>query len=61
MFYDAGTVGPTFSSLSFGHLRQDAGLGFGVSLQGNLVAQAYMAWGSSGAVPTFGYNFSKLF
>jgi hypothetical protein len=61
VFYDAGTVGPAFSSLSFGHLRQDAGLGFGISLQGNLVAQAYMAWGSSGAVPTFGYNFSKLF
>jgi hypothetical protein len=61
VFYDAGTVGQTFSSLSFAHLRQDAGLGFGVSLQGNLIAQAYMAWGSSGAVPTFGYNFSKLF
>jgi hypothetical protein len=61
VFYDAGTVGQTFSSLSFGHLRQDAGIGVGVSLQGNLIAQAYMAWGSAGAVPTFGYNFSKLF
>ncbi|MGD0647149.1 MAG: hypothetical protein ABR971_04070 [Acidobacteriaceae bacterium] len=61
VFYDAGTVGPNFSSLSFAHLRQDAGVGFGVSLQGNIIAQAYMAWGSSGAAPTFGYNFSKLF
>jgi hypothetical protein len=61
VFYDAGTVGPTFSSLSFSHLRQDAGFGFGVSLQGNIIAQAYMAWGSSGAVPTFGFNLAKLF
>jgi hypothetical protein len=61
VFYDAGTVGPNFSSLSFAHLRQDAGFGFAVSLQGNLIAQAYMAWGSAGAAPTFGYNFSKLF
>ncbi|MGA7159242.1 MAG: hypothetical protein WBY53_20525 [Acidobacteriaceae bacterium] len=61
VFYDAGTVGPNVASLSFAHLRQDAGLGFGISLQGNLVAQAYMAWGSAGALPTFGYNFSKLF
>jgi hypothetical protein len=61
IFYDAGTVGPTFSDLSFAHLRQDAGVGVGITLQGNIIAQAYMAWGSSGAVPTFGYNFSKLF
>ena len=61
VFYDAGTVGPNFSSLSFAHLRQDAGFGVGLSLQGNIIAQAYMAWGSSGAAPTFGYNLSKLF
>ena len=61
VFYDAGTVGPAFSNLSFAHLRQDAGAGFGVSVKGSLIAQAYMAWGSSGAIPTFGYNFSKLF
>ncbi len=61
VFYDAGTVGNNFSSLSFAHLRQDAGLGLGVTVQGNVIAQAYMAWGSAGAVPTFGYSFSKLF
>jgi hypothetical protein len=60
LFYDAGTVGPTFSSLSFAHLRQDAGTGVTVSLQGNVVAQAYLAWGA-GHGPTIGYNFTKLF
>jgi hypothetical protein len=60
MFYDAGTVGPTFGSLSFGHLRQDAGVGATFRLQGNTAAQMYLAWGA-GHGPTLGYNFSKLF
>jgi hypothetical protein len=60
LFYDAGTVGRTFSSLSFGHLRQDAGLGTVFRLQGKIVAQAYLAWGA-GHGTTLGYNFSKLF
>lgn len=60
LFYDAGTVGPTFSSLSFAHLRQDAGVGATFRLQGNVVAQTYVAWGAGhGAV--LNYNFSKLF
>jgi len=60
VFYDAGTVGPTFSSLSFAHLRQDAGLGVTLSLQGHVAAQGYLAWGA-GHGPTFGYNFTKFF
>ena len=60
VFYDAGTVGPTFGSLSFGHLRQDAGVAATFRLQGNMAAQAYLAWGA-GHGPTLGYNFSKLF
>ena len=60
VFYDAGTVGPTFSSLSFAHLRQDAGLGATLSLQGNIVAQGYLAWGA-GHGPMLGFNFAKLF
>jgi hypothetical protein len=60
LFYDAGTVGPTFSSLSFAHFRQDAGVGATFRLQGNVVAQTYVAWGAGhGAV--LNYNFSKLF
>ena len=60
LFYDAGTVGQTFSSLSFAHLRQDAGFGTTVSLQGNVIVQGYLAFGA-GHGPTFGYNFAKLF
>lgn len=60
VFYDAGTVGPTWSSLSFARLRQDAGLGVTLSLQGNIVAQGYLAWGA-GHGPALGFNFAKLF
>jgi hypothetical protein len=60
LFYDAGTVGPAFSDLSFAHLRQDGGLGVTFRLQGNVVAQAYMAWGA-GHGPLLNYSFSKLF
>ena len=60
VFYDAGTVGPTFSSLSFAHLRQDAGFGVALSLQGRIAAQGYLAFGA-GHGPTFGYNFTKFF
>lgn len=60
LFYDAGTVGPRFSSLSFGGLRQDGGIGATFRLQGNVVAETYVAWGAGhGAV--LNYNFSKLF
>ena len=31
LYYDAGTVGPTFSSLSFANLRQDGGVGITLS------------------------------
>jgi hypothetical protein len=60
VFYDAGTVGPKFGSLGFGHLRQDAGVGATFRLQGNTAATMYLAWGA-GHGPTLGYNFSKLF
>ena len=60
VFYDAGTVGPNWSSLSFAHLRQDAGLGTTLSLQGNIVAQGYLAWGA-GHGPALGFNLAKLF
>lgn len=60
VFYDAGTVGSTFSSLSFAHLRQDAGFGVALSLQGRIAAQGYLALGA-GHGPTFGYNFTKFF
>lgn len=60
LFYDAGTVGPTFSSLSFAGLRQDAGLGIALSLHGHIAAQGYLAFGA-GHGATFGYNFTKFF
>jgi hypothetical protein len=60
IFYDAGTVGPTFSSLGFAHLRQDAGFGMTVRVQGNVVARTYLAWGA-GHGPLFGFNFGKMF
>jgi hypothetical protein len=60
VFYDAGTVGSTFSNLSFANLRQDAGIGATLSLQGNVVAQGYLAWGA-GRGPVLGFNFAKLF
>jgi len=60
LFYDVGTVGPTFGSLSFGHLRQDGGFGATVRAQGNVVAQAFLAWGA-GHGPMLGFNFTKLF
>jgi hypothetical protein len=60
LFYDAGTVGPTLSSLSYAHLRQDAGTGATFRIQGNVVAQAYLAWGA-GHGPTLNYNFTKSF
>lgn len=60
IYYDAGTVGPAFSSLSFANLRQDGGLGITLSLQGHVAAQGYLAWGA-GHGPFFGYNFTKFF
>ena len=60
VFYDAGIVGPTFSSLSFAGLRQDAGVGVALSLRGHIAAQGYLALGA-GHGPTFGYNFTKFF
>ncbi len=60
VFYDAGTVGSTFSSLSFAGLRQDAGVGVALSLQGHIAAQGFLALGA-GHGPTFGYNFTKFF
>ncbi|HEX4037948.1 MAG TPA: hypothetical protein VHX37_07815 [Acidobacteriaceae bacterium] len=60
VFYDAGTVGPSFSSLSAGGLRQDAGIGVALSLAGHIAAEGYLAMGA-GHGPTFGYNFSRLF
>jgi hypothetical protein len=60
IFYDAGTVGPTVSSLSFANLRQDAGVGIALSLHGHIAAQGYLALGA-GHGPTFGYNFTKFF
>jgi hypothetical protein len=60
LFYDAGTVGSTFSNLSFNQLRQDAGLGVTLSLQGHVAAQGYLAWGA-GHGPTLAYNITKFF
>lgn len=60
LFYDAGTVGPTFASLSWAHLRQDGGFGATLRLQGSVVAQSYIAWGA-GHGPNLGFSFSKLF
>jgi hypothetical protein len=60
LFFDGGTVGPDISSLSLGHLRQDGGFGATFSLQHNVVAQAYIAWGA-GHGPELNYNFAKLF
>lgn len=60
LFYDAGTVGPTFDSLSFAHLRQDGGLGATIRVQNSVVAQAYVAWGA-GHGATLGYNLTKQF
>ena len=60
LFYDAGTVGSTVSSLSFANLRQDGGMGITLSLQGHVAAQGYLAWGA-GHGPFFGYNFTKFF
>jgi hypothetical protein len=60
LYYDAGTVGPTFSSLSFANLRQDGGVGVTLSLQGRVAAHGYLAWGA-GHGPFFGYNFTKFF
>ncbi len=60
LFYDGGTVGPTFSSLSFAHLRQDGGVGATFSAQGHVAAQGYLAFGA-GHGPTFAYNFTKFF
>jgi hypothetical protein len=60
LFYDAGNVGSSFSSLSFVQLRQDAGLGVTFSLQGHVAAQGYLAWGA-GHGPTLAYNFTKFF
>jgi hypothetical protein len=48
------------SDLTFSHLRQDTGFGVTFSLQKNVVAQTYVAWGA-GHGPTLNYNFSKLF
>jgi hypothetical protein len=60
LFYDAGRVSSTLSDLTFSHLRQDAGFGATFSLQKNVVAQTYQAWGA-GHGPTLNFNFRKLF
>lgn len=60
LFYDAGTVGQNFSSLSFAHFRQDGGTGVTYSTMGHVAAQGYLAWGA-GHGPTFAYNFAKFF
>lgn len=60
LFYDAGRVGSRLSDLTFSHLRQDAGFGATFSLQKNVAAQTYVAWGA-GHGPTLNYSFSKLF
>jgi hypothetical protein len=60
LFYDAGTAGPTASSLSFAHLRQDGGVGLTFRVQGGVAAQAYLAAGA-GHGPILNYNFTKFF
>lgn len=60
LFYDAGTVGPTFGSLSWANLRQDGGAGVTFRLQGSVAAQAFVAWGA-GHGPNLGFNLAKLF
>ena len=60
LFYDVGSVVPTFSDLSLAHLRQDGGLGATFRVSGVVVAQTYIAWGA-GHGPTLGYSFTKLF
>ena len=60
VFYDAGTVGNEPGDLTLAHFRQDAGFGGTVRLQGNIVAQTYMAWGS-GHGPHWSFNFAKVF
>ena len=60
LFYDAGTVGNAVSDLSFTHARQDGGVGATLRLQGNVVAQIYLAFGA-GHGSHFGYNFTKFF
>ncbi len=60
LFYDAGRVSSALSDLTLAHLRQDAGIGATFRLQGNVVAQTYIAWGT-GHGTTLNYNFSKLF
>jgi hypothetical protein len=60
LFYDAGTVGPTVSSLSFAHLRQDGGVGITFRVQGGVAAQVYLAAGA-GHGPLLNFNFTKFF
>jgi phospholipase C len=60
VFYDAGTVAPTFGQVSFSDMKQDTGVGVSVRLQGRVVVQAYVAAGA-GQGARFGYNFEKFF
>jgi hypothetical protein len=60
VFYDAGNVGRTLSALSIPGFRQDGGTGANFRLQGNVVAQTYVAWGA-GHGAHLGYSLAKLF
>ncbi|HEV2576097.1 MAG TPA: hypothetical protein VGU25_02695 [Acidobacteriaceae bacterium] len=60
LFYDAGGVGQNAGDLSLAHLRQDAGAGASLRIQGSIVAQTYYAWGA-GHGGRWGYNFAKVF
>jgi len=60
VFYDAGVVGPTPSGMWSSSLRQDAGAGLTIRLQGKVVMQFYAAAGAGHGLK-FGYNFEKLF
>lgn len=60
IFYDAGNVGNSIGALSFGHARQDAGVGPTLLVMKYLIAQMYFGWGA-GHGSHFGYNFTKFF
>jgi hypothetical protein len=60
VFYDAGTVGNQPGDLALNRFRQDAGVGGTARIQGNIVAETYLAWGR-GHGPRWSFNFSKVF
>jgi hypothetical protein len=60
VFYDAGNAGDPLGTLSFAHLRQDAGLGLNIRVMRVSYAQAYLAWGA-GSGPSLGYSLVKHF